>query len=132
VPSCMPSSIQRSLFGRKDAIERLSGVVWLPAAPVAGFLQLLGYQDLTRIRKAGRGHVLVPLLTRKALEKLGRLDLWPADWPPAPPPGFQPPPLQIQNLQLMDEMVAAQPPPPPVSFGPAPLYFSIGIFTACL
>jgi hypothetical protein len=128
----MPSSIQRSLFGRKEAIERLSGVVWLSPAALASYLELLGYKEVARIRKAGQGDAVVPLLTRKALEKLGRPDLWPADWPPAPPPGFQPPPLQIQNLQLMDEMVAAQPPPPPVSFGPAPLYFSIGIFTACL
>jgi hypothetical protein len=45
-------------------------------AASSGYLQLLGYQDLARLRKAGRGHALVPLLIRKGLMSLGRLDLW--------------------------------------------------------
>jgi hypothetical protein len=128
VPSCMSSNVQRKLFGRKKAIERLSGVVWLSPVVLATYLELLGYKEVVRIRQAAQGHAIVPLLTRKALEALGRGDLWPPDWPPAPPPGVQPPQPQIQNPQIMDEMVAGQPPPLPVSFGPAPLYFSIRIF----
>jgi len=132
VPTCMAQKAQRKLFGRLDRRKDRSRLVWVPPDMLAAYLLVLGYADVGGVRRAVRGDAAVCLLSRETLASLGRLDLWPADWPPAPPPGFQPPPLQIQNLQLMDEMVAAQHPPPPVSFGPAPLYFSIGIFTACL
>jgi hypothetical protein len=45
-------------------------------AASSGYLQLLGFQAIAHARKAGRGHALVPLLIRKALTSLGRLDLW--------------------------------------------------------
>ena len=65
VPSCMPSSIQRSLSG--PSIDRSCHL-----AASSGYLQLLGYQAIAHARKAGRGHALVSLLTRKALTNLGR------------------------------------------------------------
>jgi len=65
VPSCMPSSIQRSLSG--PSIDRSCHL-----AASSGYLQLLGFQAIAHARKAGRGHALVSLLTRKALTNLGR------------------------------------------------------------
>jgi hypothetical protein len=132
VPSCMPSKVSRALLGRLARRKREAHVVWVHPSALTGHLVSLGYHDLERVRRADQGHAMVPLLTRKALEKLGRLDLWPADWPPAPAPGVQPPPLQIQNPQIMQQMGAGEHPPPGVSFGPTPLYFSIGIFNTCL
>ena len=64
-PSCMPSSIQRSLSG--PSIDRSCHL-----AASSGYLQLLGFQAIAHARKAGRGHALVSLLTRKALTNLGR------------------------------------------------------------
>ena len=69
VPSCMPSSIQRSLSG--PSIDRSRHL-----AASSGYLQLLGFQAIAHARKAGCGHARVPLLTRKGLMSLGRIDLW--------------------------------------------------------
>ena len=128
LPACMGQRAQYKLFGRLDRRKDQRRLVWVPPDMLAAYLVVLGYTDVGGVRKAARGDAVVSLLNREALEALGRGDLWPPDWPPAPPPGVQPPQPQIQNPQIMDEMVAGQPPPPPVSFGPAPLYFSIRIF----
>jgi hypothetical protein len=69
VPSCMPSSIQRSISG--PSIDRSCHL-----AASSGYLQLLGFQAIAHARKAGCGHARVPLLIRKGLMSLGRIELW--------------------------------------------------------
>ena len=116
VPSTLPSTVQRALFGQLSRRRDCLLIAWVQPRPLAGYLAALGHTDVARVRMAAHGDATVPLLTRQALRELGREDLWPADWPPPPPAPLPPLPLGIQNVHMAAQLQL----PAQVSYRPTP------------
>ena len=85
VPSTLPSTVQRALFGQLSRRRDCLLIAWVQPRPLAGYLAALGHASVSSMLMGAHAQTMVPLLTRQALRELGREDLWPADWPPPPP-----------------------------------------------
>ena len=116
VPSTLPSTVQRALFGQLSRRRDCLLIAWVQPRPLAGYLAALGHASVSSMLMGAHAQKMVPLLTRQALRELGREDLWPADWPPPPPAPLPPLPLGIQNVHMAAQLQL----PAQVSSRPAP------------
>ena len=66
VPSTLPSTVQRALFGQLSRRRDCLLIAWVQPRPLAGYLAALGHASVSSMLMGAHAQTMVPLLTRQA------------------------------------------------------------------